>query len=272
MTEVDLRGVVNKDQWLELVEAVADGRLSMMEVIKINRPEPGDYFGHVQCSRAFHMLMNDERILKRLAAELAETIKEKSGGKLSQEFNKAAASKDGVRRFMKMGGLHKEMWETSPRLLTGATFEECLEQYLKIMRHLEGLWTDSRDLFRREHYPLATFTAILLLEEMGKIGLLWHELLTYDMPRSTVRELSGIGRDHRQKAFIAVVAGAVVNTRLDRILGLKVVRQVLQDAESGKLEGNSASLPLCRLCRRSRYHSGRTDRTGQGQAVRGAGR
>jgi AbiV family abortive infection protein len=90
---------------------------------------------------------------------------------------------------------------------------------------------------RREHYPLATFTAILLLEEMGKVGLIWHELLSYDAPRSTVRELKGIGRDHRQKAFIAVVAGAVVNARLDRILGLKVVRQALQDAESGKLEG-----------------------------------
>jgi hypothetical protein len=35
---------------------------------------------------------------------------------------------------------------------------------------------------------------------------------------------------------MAVAAGAVVNARLDRILGLKAVRKLLQDVESGKLE------------------------------------
>ncbi len=35
---------------------------------------------------------------------------------------------------------------------------------------------------------------------------------------------------------MGVISGAVVNTRLDRVLGSKPIKQVLQYAESGKLE------------------------------------
>ena len=232
----DLTKVATASDWLSLVEAVAAGQISMLDVIGNNRPEPGDYFGHVQCSRAFMMLMTDTRIVKRLAADIEDEIAERLGGRLTDDLKTAVASKDGSRRMAKLASLHTEMAATSPAILTGATFDECLQQYLKIMGHLERLWTDSCDLYRRGQYPLAMFTAILLLEEMGKVGLIWRELLGYDQPRSMVGELGGIGRDHRRKAFMAVVAGAVVNARLDRILGLKTVRQVLQDAESGKLE------------------------------------
>ena len=231
----DLAKVTTKDQWIDLIEAVAAGRVSMMDVMRDSQPESGDYPGHVHCARAFHMLMQDSRILKRLSAELTETIKA-SGENNPGRFEAAVVSKDGTRRFQKLTRLKKEMTESGPSLLNGATFEECLAQYLKIMAHLEQLWIDSTDLYRRSRYPLATFTAILLIEEMGKIGRLWHELLTYDTPRSTTKELSSVGKDHRQKGFIALVTGALVNARLDRILGIKTVRQALQDAESGKLE------------------------------------
>jgi len=236
MPNGDLTKVVTEADWLALVEAVADGQLSMMDIIRNNRPEPGDYFGHVHCSRTFIILLHDERIAKRLSAEIQGAIGRVSGDKKSKNPEAATASKDGLRRFIKMGRLRAEMATNNPCLLNGATFDECLQQYLKIVGHLEQLWTDSRDLYRRRHYPLATFTAILLLEEMGKIGLIWDELLAYDRPRSTVKELNGVGRDHRQKAFMGVVAGSLINARLDRILGVKTVRQVIQDAESGKLE------------------------------------
>lgn len=232
----DLTKIVTEADWLALVEAVAGGSLSMMDVIRSNRPEAGDYYGHVQCSRAFIMLMQNERVLKQPSTKIKATINQQSGCKQTADLNAAVASKEGLRRFIKMTGLHAEMADNNPSLLNGSTFEECLQQYLKIVGHLERLWTDSRDLYRRGHYPLAAFTAILLLEEMGKIGLIWRELMAYDSPRSTVKKLNGIGRSHRQKAFMGVAAGALINTRLDRILGIKVVRQIIQDAESGKLE------------------------------------
>ncbi|WP_158744360.1 AbiV family abortive infection protein [Acidisphaera sp. L21] len=224
------------EQWLAFVEAVADGHVSIMEVMKANRSEPGDYFGHVQSSRVSMMLLRDERILKRLAIEIGASIDRISAGKHSADLNASVASKDGLRRLLKITKLHVEMADNSPSLLTGSTFEECLQQYLKVLGHLEQLWTDSRDLYRGGHFPLATFTSILLLEEMGKVGLIWHELLAYDSPRSAATELRDVGRNHRQKAFMGVMAGALINARLDRIVGLNAVRQVIQDAESGRLE------------------------------------
>jgi hypothetical protein len=43
-------------------------------------------------------------------------------------------------------------------------------------------------------------------------------------------------RDHRKKHFIGVMSGAVINSRLDRILGKGVIRKILNQAESNELE------------------------------------
>ncbi len=232
----DLAKIATEAEWKALVEAVANGEVPMMELVQSCKAEPGDYFGHVQWTRACIMLMADNRIAIRLAAEMQDRVAKGERKEDSSVWNAALSTKEAGRRFEKAHRLRMDMASNSPSILRGATFEECLAQYLKIMAHLEQLWNDSRDFYRRGHYPLATFTALLLLEEDGKIGLIWHELLAYDLPRSTVKELSGVGKNDRQKAFIAVVAGALINERLDRILGLQAVRQALQDAESGELE------------------------------------
>jgi AbiV family abortive infection protein len=84
---------------------------------------------------------------------------------------------------------------------------------------------------------MSTFISILAIEEIGKLGRLWFDLLAWDRPQKTnKKELGPFGRDHRKKHFTAVVAGAVINARLDRILGIKSIKQLLQDVESGKLE------------------------------------
>ena len=236
ISDGDLTKLVTDSDWFALVEAVAEGQLSMLDVMRSNRPEDGDYYGYIQCARAFKVLMQDTRILRRLISDITAVIESLSGGKRTDDLTAATASKDGLRRFIRMSELHTELANTSPSLLNKSTFEECLIEYLKVTGHLEKLWTDSRDFYLCGRYPFATFTAILLLEEMGKVGLIWHELMAYDSPRSGVKVLSGVGRSHRQKAFIAVVAGAVVNPRLDRILGLKAVQQAIHDTESGKLE------------------------------------
>lgn len=238
MSSLSFKDVVTEQDWHILVESLAEGRLSMFDVIGCNRPQPGDYFHHVQSSRALMMLLSDTRILKRLHEEVSAKLDDKPADKRGEyDFNSAAASKDGLRRFKKMLDLQNEMAGSGSSLLNGTTFDECLQQYQKITGHLEQLWIDSRDLYLRQHYPLATFTAILLLEEMGKVGQIWRDLLNYAQPRSSnTQTLETVSRSHRQKAFIAVVAGSIVNSRLDRILGLKAVQQVLQDAASGKLE------------------------------------
>lgn len=231
-----LDDVASEADWATLVEHVASGRLSLLDLIKTHQPERDDYFSHVQYSRAFAMLMTDVRVLERLRVEIHDVIERSEADSRPTDLEAVGRSKDAVRRFLKLSDFHQALSSTGPSLLGGSTFEECLAQYLRITEHLEKLWTDSADLYRRGHYPLATFTAILLLEEMGKVGRLWHELLAYDAPKAKARTLTEKGRNHRLKAFAGVVAGALVNARLDRILGLEAVRRLLQEAESGRLE------------------------------------
>jgi hypothetical protein len=47
---------------------------------------------------------------------------------------------------------------------------------------------------------------------------------------------STVERDHRRKHFIGVVSGALINSRLDRILGKDVVKKLLHEAESDEFE------------------------------------
>ena len=51
------------------------------------------------------------------------------------------------------------------------------------------------------------------------------------------KDLGQLGRDHRKKHFMGVISGAVINERLDRIVGEKRISALLQDADSGKIEG-----------------------------------
>jgi AbiV family abortive infection protein len=57
----------------------------------------------------------------------------------------------------------------------------------------------------------------------------------YDAPRETTA-ISIVDRNHRRKHFIGVVSGALINSRLDRVLGKGVVRKLLHEAESDELE------------------------------------
>jgi AbiV family abortive infection protein len=130
--------------------------------------------------------------------------------------------------------LQSEVFSDAPSLLKGANFDECLIQYKSLLEYVEGLWANSCNLYERKHYPLATFTAILTIEEIGKLGRLGIDLLNYDQVRSK-NEIKPV-KDHRKKHFMSVVAGAVNNARLDRIFGKERIRKLLEETESGKLE------------------------------------
>ena len=57
----------------------------------------------------------------------------------------------------------------------------------------------------------------------------------YDAPRPAV-ESGTVERSHRRKHFIGVMSGALINARLDVVLGKDVIRKILHEAESGELE------------------------------------
>jgi AbiV family abortive infection protein len=226
--------------WEKFVNDLAEGHLSIldtMEAIHCHSYQEGDYLGFVSYARSYLSLMQDPRVVRRLLTEINAKLSEITDGKQDlQSIQVGVRSKDGHRLFAKRDAIHTEMFADGPSLLTGATFEDCLAQYRTLIDHVERLWGDACELYQRERFPLCTFISILTLEEIGKLGRLWWDLLGHDHPRSATKSSPrGLG-DHRKKQFTAVVSGAVINARLDRILGIKRIKQLLEDVESGKLE------------------------------------
>lgn len=227
--------------WESFVEDLAEGRLPVLEVLKHGREQlcsDNNHEGYVNYSRATQMLMSDVRILQRMMGEVGVKLKDYGEGKAhAQDLYHKVAARDGHRLFAKLGDYQADLYSDSPPLLVPGTFDECLVQYQRLIAHVESLWDDACRHFHEARYPLAAFLAILAIEEVGKLGRLWYDLLAWDRPMSSPRaDLGRLGRDHRKKHFMGVVSGALINARLDRILGEKAVKGLLQDVDSGKIE------------------------------------
>lgn len=237
MIDVDSDDVVCGTPWTDLIEDLASGKMSVLSLFE-QIPKDGQYEEFVTFTRAMHILMRDVRIVQRLHAETTAEIRNKTEKfQTSDEFERNVKKKDGSRLFEKLAEVRKDLFENGPRFITGATFDEAIKQYQGLISHVERLWEDSCRLYREKHFPLSTFVSILAIEEVGKLGMLWYDLLAWDRPHTSVQaDMGQLGRDHRKKHFMAVMAGAVINSRLDRILGLQRVKRILQDVESGKLE------------------------------------
>lgn len=233
---------VAEKRWNELVADLAEGRTSVLEVMRAGQlalAPDGDYEGFITFRRSYHVLMSDPRIIKRLHEEVGREASKHVGGlKGAEQIARKISGRDGPRLFEKLGETQSELFGDGPSLISGKTFDECLSQYKALIAHVERLWADACRHYLEGHYPLAAFLAILAIEEVGKLGRLWTDLLAWDRPREVTRkDLGMLGRDHRKKHFIGVVSGALINARLDRILGEKRIKQLLQDVDSGKIEG-----------------------------------
>lgn len=229
-------------RWNELVADLAEGRTSVLEVMRAGQlalARDGDYEGFVTYTRSYHVLMGDPRIVKRLHEELGHEASKHVGGlEGAEQIARKISGRDGPRLFEKLGKTQAELFGDGPSLISGRTFDECLSQYKALIAHVERLWADACRHYLEGHNPLAAFLAILAIEEVGKLGRLWTDLLAWDRPREATRkDLGMLGRDHRKKHFMGVVSGALINARLDRVLGEKRIKQLLQDVDSGKIEG-----------------------------------
>lgn len=241
MTDTSSNSIPTVESWEQLVEAFAEGRLPILKTIEAVKPvifEKGDHEGFVNFTRVMHMLMRDVRLLKIMRDELDAEMQRVTGKKYGEgDFERLVLSKDGPRLMKKLGAMQSEVFGDGPSLLSGRSFKECLAQYQRMIGYVEGLWNQACDHYRAGRFPLCTFLSILTIEEIGKLGRLWYDLLAWDRPlESDMKDLGILGRDHRKKHFIGVISGAVINSRLDRVLGRKPIKQVLQDAESGKFE------------------------------------
>jgi len=216
-----------------LVSDILSGNVSLFDLLR-SAPS-GDCWAFIQRARLFHIVSRDLRVLKTFQSQLSARITEAGGIPNDSTIESELARKDGVRRFSKLLGERAQAFNDRPSLLSGATFEECLEQYKALIAHVEKMWTEACHLYGVGNYPLAAFISILVIEETGKLSRLPQDLMFYDAPRPTASDVP-VDKSHRRKHFIAVMSGALINARLNRVLGKGVVRKVLHLAESDGLE------------------------------------
>jgi AbiV family abortive infection protein len=215
-----------------LVSDILSGKVSMFDLLR-SAPS-GDYWAFIQRMRLFHVLSRDLRVLKVFQAELSVKITE-AGIHNDGTIEKELVRKDGPRRFPKLLEARAQLFTDQPSLLSGTNFEESLEQYKALIAHVENMWAEACHLHAHGSFPLATFLSILVIEETGKLARLSQDLIFYDTPRPPASG-AAVDRSHRRKHFIAVMSGALINARLDRVLGKDVVRKMLHLAESDELE------------------------------------
>lgn len=216
-----------------LIADILSNRVSTFELLT-SAPK-GDYWAYVQVYRLFFILSREPRGMEVVSADMRARAKAAGHDLDDDKISRELSRKDGARRFSKLAMERAEIFNNQPSFLSGATFKVCLTQYKTLIAHVEMLWSDASKLYESGNHPIAAFLSILVIEEVGKLSRLFGDLLFFDTPHSSAGS-SGVERSHRRKHFIGVVSGALINARLDRVLGKDVIRRILHEAESNGIE------------------------------------
>lgn len=217
-----------------LFDDLLAGRQSITELL-FAQDLPLEHKAYVDRDRLLMVFSQHPEMLKRMEVEMNERLVAAGFDPTDEKYLKGLQRKDSTRRWSKLMDEQASVRESSPAFLTETTFDLKVEQYKALIGHVEALWATASATYLAGNYPLAAFLSILTIEEVGKLSHLWQELLLHDVPRpAVVADLSN--KSHRKKHFIAVVAGGLVNSRMDRILGKEVVRKLIHEAESDELE------------------------------------
>ncbi len=224
------------DERLELDALKASILSNEISIFDLLRSVPsGDFWAFVQWKRLFYVLLEEPNFRQQFVAESRSMMVKAGFNPDDDVIGKNLTKKDAYRRFSKLANKRSQAFDTQPSLLNGDTFETCLAQYKTLIGYVEKLWAEACQLYKHGNFPLATFLSILVIEEIGKLTNLAQDLILYDVPRPA-KQVHTVERDHRTKHFIGVVSGALINARLDRVLGKDVIRKILHWAESDELE------------------------------------
>lgn len=156
-----------------------------------------------------------------------------------QRVRESLSKKKQLERFQKYSNELIEFLTSSFKVISG-TPQEMLQQLAEIVAHAEGLWSDAVHLFEQERFATACFLALVCIEECAKIS--FGELQFYDrsLHSSASTDEHSRGKNpltsHTRKHFLAACSGALVNSRMDRILGMDNVNSFIEDCETGRLE------------------------------------
>jgi len=161
------------------------------------------------------------------------------------EATKNILAKDQVRRFRVSMFILDQLLKEG-KILIGEETDQQLKNWELCVNSVFELWEAASCLWRLGKFATATSLAISAIEETGKLAvermrLLGIGSLTYtEEERLELSEEWSLRRkpflDHLTKSAMASMSGALVNSRLDRIVGLDFVVEFLVQAEEGRLE------------------------------------
>jgi AbiV family abortive infection protein len=187
-------------------------------------------FADAMAARARTELEAADEAEPRVSALAALTDQERA--ELAETMDK----KDVVRRFVDLADLLIDLANGDKRLVTGDTLDERAAQYQALVLHVRGLWQDAASMFAAGRFATATFLAIACMEEVGKAGVAKLQMLLHDHPLVGTADRRRALYSHQQKHLLVAGQGALVNRRLDRLLGLDRIAQFLDDVEAGRIE------------------------------------
>jgi AbiV family abortive infection protein len=156
----------------------------------------------------------------------------------------ALRAKDGVRRFKLSVAMLARLLEQGPVLLRGSQAQRTAD-WVRCASSVLALWLTAVGAWQSGSPSVAAALSITCLEETGKLAverLRLHGVEAITAPADvdihpTRRRRRLLFRDHLAKHVLAAMSGALINARLDRVLGTEFVTRFLDDAEAGKLEG-----------------------------------
>ncbi len=163
---------------------------------------------------------------------------------MNKEIAEPIIQKNAVERFTRYSGELSGFLSSGFKVVTGLTFDEMTQQLLQIVKHAESLWDESMLLFNIGRYSTACFLSIVCIEECAKINFGMFQVLvsatsktsSSNQRASTVSRKRGPLTSHTMKHFLAACSGALVNSRMDRILGMDKVASFISDCETGRIE------------------------------------
>jgi AbiV family abortive infection protein len=124
-------------------------------------------------------------------------------------------------------------------VLTGNP-EEMIKQLEAYIKHAENLWENALIMFQKSSYAMACFLSIVCIEECSKISFGEFQFYYTVIHGKSSVEIKPRGKNplskHNKKHFVAACSGALVNARMDNIVGVDKVTEFIEDCESGKLE------------------------------------
>lgn len=187
----------------------------------------------------------DEERLKKLLAALVGTLSDVAtitGTKMDEIekiVNMVFVKKKPVERMKKHAIAIGDFLNNGFTVLTGSP-EKMLKQLEAYIRYAENLWENAVMMFQKSSYALACFLSIVCIEECSKISFGEFQYYRTVMRGKSNDEIKPRGKNplsqHNKKHFVAACSGALVNTRMDDIVGIDKVTEFIEDCETGKLE------------------------------------